>query len=54
MEVSGDLVSVTVPLGVYSTMKAYCSALQEAARDQYPTELRHFGVKFDPTQPFVR
>lgn len=54
MEVSGDQVAVTVPLGIYPTMDAYCSALQEAGRDQHPTELKFFGVKFDPKQPFVR
>lgn len=54
MEVGGDLVAVTVPLGVYATMAAYCSALQEAGRDQHPAELKHFGIKLDPTQPFVR
>lgn len=54
MEVHDDLVAVAVPLGIYATMEAYCSALQEAGRDQHPTELKHFGVKFDPMQPFVR
>lgn len=54
MAVNDNLVAVTVPLGIYTTMEAYCSALQEAGRDQHPTELKHFGVRFDPTQPFVR
>ncbi|CAM9873724.1 unnamed protein product [Ectocarpus sp. 6 AP-2014] len=53
MDVSGVAVAVSVPLGVYSTIGAYFTALQEAGRDQHPTELRHFGVKFDPAQPFV-
>lgn len=54
MKVSGDLVAVSMPLGIYDTMEAFCSALQEAGRDQHPTELKYFGVKFDPAQPFVR
>lgn len=54
MDVSGDLLSVSVPLGIYETMEAYCSALQEAGRDHHPTELKYFGVKFDPTLPIVR
>ncbi|CAM9150534.1 unnamed protein product [Ectocarpus sp. 12 AP-2014] len=53
MDVSGVAVAVSVPLGVYNTIGAYFMALQEAGRDQHPTELRHFGVKFDPAQPFV-
>eukprot|EP00752_Nemacystus_decipiens_P008302 g7422.t1 len=53
MEVGGDVVAVRVPLGIYATMQAYCSALQEAGRDQHPTELKYFGVKSDATQPFV-
>lgn len=53
MEVSGDLVAVSVPLGIYDTMEAYCSALQEAGRDQHPTELKYFGVKCDAARPFV-
>ena len=53
MDVSGVAVAVSVPLGVYNTIGAYFTALQEAGRDQHPTELRHFGVKFDPAQPFV-
>lgn len=54
MDVSGDVVAVAVPLGVYHSREAYFSALQEAGRDQHPKELKHFGVKFDPAQPFVR
>lgn len=48
------MVAVAVPLGVYASRQAYFSALQEAGRDQHPKELKYFGVKFDPLQPFVR
>lgn len=53
MEVDDKVVAVTVPLGIYPSPAAYFSALQEAGRDQYPVDLKYFGVKFDPTQPFV-
>ncbi|CAM9441290.1 unnamed protein product [Scytosiphon promiscuus] len=53
MDVNGDVVTVSVPEGVYATKEAYFSALQDAGRDQHPKQLEYFGVKFDPAQPFV-
>lgn len=53
MNIGGDLVAVSVALGIYNTREAYFLALQEAARDQYPKTLGLFGVNHGRTQPFV-
>lgn len=53
MDVGGDVIAVSIPLGVYVTEGAFFSALQEAGRDRYPKHLQFFGVKYDRAQPFV-
>lgn len=53
MNVCGDVISVALPLGIYHTRKDFFTAVQEAARDQHPKQLRLFGVKYSPTRPFV-
>lgn len=53
MKVCGDEVSVALPLGIYNTREAFFTAVQEAARDQHPKQLRLFGVKYSPARSFV-
>lgn len=53
MDVNGEVIAISLPSGAYATREAYFSALQDAGRDQHPKQLKCFGVKFDPAQPFV-
>jgi len=53
MNVCGDIISVALPLGIYHTREDFFTAVQDAARDQHPKQLRLFGVKYSPTRSFV-